>query len=107
MGKISEASVGIHESLRIKSCWKHGDAALREEPADCPVGEDHGRQGRRQWLAMIPPAARGSVKVWTLIPKDKMSVGGWSGILEDRCVPSDESLFNEVRDRAAGIGAEE
>jgi hypothetical protein len=43
-----------------------------------------------------------SVKVWTLIPPDKMSVGGWSGILEDRCVPSDESLFNKYRDKAAG-----
>jgi len=43
-----------------------------------------------------------SVKVWTLIPPDKMSVGGWSGILEDRCIPSDESLFNKFRDKAAG-----
>lgn len=47
-----------------------------------------------------------SLKVWTLIPKDKMSVGGWSGILEDRCVPSDESRFNQFRDHAAGIGRE-
>jgi hypothetical protein len=44
-----------------------------------------------------------SVKVWALIPKETMSIGGWSGILEDRCVPSDESLFNQFRDRAAGI----
>ena len=43
-----------------------------------------------------------STKVWTLIPKEKMSVGGWSGILEDRCVPSDEQYFNKFRDRAAG-----
>ena len=43
-----------------------------------------------------------STKVWTLIPKDKMSVGGWGGILEDRCVPSDEHLFNQFRDKAAG-----
>ena len=43
-----------------------------------------------------------SPKVWTLIPKEKMSVGGWSGILEDRCIPSDESLFNKFRDKAAG-----
>ena len=35
-----------------------------------------------------------SAKVWALIPKSKMSVGGWGGILEDRCVPSDEHLFN-------------
>jgi hypothetical protein len=33
---------------------------------------------------------------------DKMAIGGWSGILEDRCVPSDESKFNEFRDHAAG-----
>ena len=45
-----------------------------------------------------------SVKVWALIPKEKMAIGGWSGILEDRCVPSDESLFNQFRDRAAGVG---
>jgi hypothetical protein len=44
-----------------------------------------------------------SVKVWALIPKESMAIGGWSGILEDRCVPSDESLFNQFRDRAAGI----
>jgi hypothetical protein len=37
-----------------------------------------------------------------LIPKEAMSIGGWSGILEDRCIPSDESLFNKFRDAAAG-----
>jgi hypothetical protein len=31
-----------------------------------------------------------------------MAIGGWSGILEDRCVPSDEQKFNEFRDHAAG-----
>jgi hypothetical protein len=46
----------------------------------------------------------GSPKVWALIPKEEMAIGGWSGILEDRCVPSDESLFNQFRDRAAGVG---
>ena len=45
---------------------------------------------------------KSSLKVWTLIPKDKMSVSGWSGILEDRCVPSDEAAFNQFRDHAAG-----
>lgn len=45
-----------------------------------------------------------SPKVWALIPKEAMAIGGWSGILEDRCVPSDESLFNQFRDRAAGVG---
>jgi len=44
-----------------------------------------------------------SLKVWTLIPREKMAVGGWSGILEDRCVPSDESRFNTFRDHAAGV----
>ena len=43
-----------------------------------------------------------SMKVWALIPTSKMSVGGWGGILEDRCVPSDEHLFNTFRDKAAG-----
>ncbi|MEY4640534.1 MAG: hypothetical protein RLZZ227_528 [Pseudomonadota bacterium] len=47
-----------------------------------------------------------STKVWARIPKEDMAIAGWSGILEDRCVPSDESMFNQVRDRAAGIGAE-
>lgn len=47
-----------------------------------------------------------STKVWALIPKEDMAIAGWSGILEDRCVPSDESLFNEVRDAAAGLGRE-
>ena len=45
-----------------------------------------------------------STKVWALIPKEAMAIGGWSGILEDRCVPSDESLFNQFRDHAAGVG---
>jgi hypothetical protein len=43
-----------------------------------------------------------SPKIWALIPKEAMSIGGWSGILEDRCIPSDESLFNKFRDAAAG-----
>jgi hypothetical protein len=46
---------------------------------------------------------KSSYKVWSLIPKEKMSVSGWSSILEDRCVPSDESLFNQFRDHAAGL----
>jgi hypothetical protein len=43
-----------------------------------------------------------SPKVWALIPKEAMSIGGWSGLLEDRCIPTDESLFNQFRDKAAG-----
>ena len=42
-------------------------------------------------------------KVWALIPKEAMSVGGWSGLVEDRCVPTDEAFFNTFRDHAAGI----
>jgi hypothetical protein len=61
----------------------------------------------RVQLTLTDPAIytapwKSSLKVWTLIPKDKMAVGGWSGILEDRCVPSDEQKFNEFRDHAAG-----
>jgi hypothetical protein len=43
-----------------------------------------------------------SPKVWALVPKEAMSIGGWSGLLEDRCIPTDESLFNQFRDKAAG-----
>jgi hypothetical protein len=45
---------------------------------------------------------KASLKVWGLVPKEKMAVAGWSGILEDRCVPSDELFFNKFRDHAAG-----
>jgi hypothetical protein len=44
----------------------------------------------------------GEAKIWALIPKEAMSIGGWSGILEDRCVPTDEAFFNKFRDHAAG-----
>jgi hypothetical protein len=44
-----------------------------------------------------------SPKVWALIPKEAMSIGGWSGILEDRCIPSDEALFNTFRNHAGGV----
>jgi hypothetical protein len=47
-----------------------------------------------------------SVKTWALIPRQKMAldgaVNGWADLLEDRCVPSDEALFNTFRDHAAG-----
>jgi hypothetical protein len=46
---------------------------------------------------------KASPKVWALIPKEAMSISGWSGILEDRCIPSDESLFNTFRNHAAGL----
>ena len=41
-------------------------------------------------------------KFWALIPKEKMSVDGWSGLLEDRCVPADEGAFKKVSDAAGG-----
>lgn len=61
----------------------------------------------RAELTLIDPVTytkpwKASPKVWSLIPKEAMSISGWSGILEDRCIPSDESLFNKFRDHAAG-----
>lgn len=46
---------------------------------------------------------RSEKKVWTLIPKEKMKIGGWSGLMEDRCIPTDEGLFSDFRDQASGI----
>lgn len=43
-----------------------------------------------------------SRKVWALIPKEAMAIGGWSGILEDRCVPDDEATFHQASKAAAG-----
>jgi hypothetical protein len=44
-----------------------------------------------------------TVKTWTLVPKEKTAVGGWGGLFEHRCIPSDEAHFNEFRDHAAGL----
>ena len=52
--------------------------------------------------AMYTRPWHASPKVWALIPKQAMSIGGWSGIVEDRCVPSDTSLYRSIQDRAAG-----
>jgi hypothetical protein len=53
--------------------------------------------------AMYTAPWQSSTKVWALVPaKDAMSIEGWSGIQEDRCVPTDESFFDQFRDRAAG-----
>ena len=41
-------------------------------------------------------------KNFGLVPKENLTVAGWSGILEDRCLPTDESAFNRVRDAAVG-----
>jgi hypothetical protein len=80
------------------------DEAVLEERWDRPSPNR-----LRARLTLIDPkfyteAWESSPKVWALIPKEKMAIGGWSGILEDRCVPSDESMFNQFRDKAAGIG---
>jgi hypothetical protein len=44
-----------------------------------------------------------TVKTWALVPRDKMTVNGWSGLLEDRCIPADENSFNQFRNAAAGV----
>ena len=80
------------------------DQAVLEERWDRPSPNR-----LRVRLTLIDPSTyseswEASPKVWGLIPKNEMAIGGWSGILEDRCVPSDESLFNQFRDRAAGVG---
>jgi len=48
-----------------------------------------------------------SPKIWTLIPKESMSIGGWSGLVEDRCVPSDTALYRSIQDAAAGLKEKE
>ena len=46
-----------------------------------------------------------TTKVNKRVPKDKLSAGGWSGIVEDICAPLDEvDTFNRlIRDPAAGL----
>ena len=45
------------------------------------------------------------VKVNKRVPKEKMTAGGWGGLMEDVCAPLDEvDVFNKlIRDPAAGI----
>ncbi len=45
-----------------------------------------------------------SPKVWTLIPKENMAIGGWSGLAEDYCVPSDNDYYLSFGEEAAGVG---
>ena len=47
-----------------------------------------------------------STKVWGLIPKEAMSIGGWSGLVEDRCVPSDNNYFRTFEPEAPGAKPE-
>lgn len=44
-----------------------------------------------------------TVKTWALVPKEKTLIGGWAGVMDNRCIPSDEAHFNEFRDHAAGL----
>jgi hypothetical protein len=46
---------------------------------------------------------KASPKIWALIPKEAMSIAGWSGLVEDRCVPADTSLYRSIQDAAAGV----
>ena len=43
-----------------------------------------------------------STKVWGYIPKEAASVAGWSGIVEDRCVPADNTYFRSFEPEPAG-----
>jgi hypothetical protein len=43
-----------------------------------------------------------NTKVWGLIPKEAMSIAGWSGLVEDRCIPSDNNLFRSFEPDAPG-----
>ena len=43
-----------------------------------------------------------STKVWGLIPKEAASVAGWSGIVEDRCVPQDNAHFRSFEPEPPG-----
>ena len=45
-----------------------------------------------------------SPKVWALIPKENLEIGGWSGLAEDYCVPSDNDYFLSFGEEAAGVG---
>ena len=52
--------------------------------------------------AMYTKPWKASPKVWALIPKEAMSIGGWSGIVEDRCIPSENSYFRSFEPPAPG-----
>ena len=45
-----------------------------------------------------------SPKVWGLIPKENLKIGGWAGLAEDYCVPSDNDYFLSFGEEAAGVG---
>jgi hypothetical protein len=37
-----------------------------------------------------------NTKVWALIPKSALTVAGWAGIIEDRCVPSQNGYYTST-----------
>lgn len=48
-----------------------------------------------------------TVKTWALIPKEKTMINGWAGLMDNRCIPSDEALFTNYGPKhAAGIDKE-
>lgn len=53
--------------------------------------------------AMYTRPWHASTKVWALIPKEAMSIAGWSGLVEDRCIPTDDAFYRTFEESAAGI----
>lgn len=45
-----------------------------------------------------------STKVWGLVPKKAMSLGGWSGLVEDRCVQADNNYYRSFEPAGSKIG---
>ena len=43
-----------------------------------------------------------TTKAWGLIPKQATSIAGWSGLVEDRCIPSDNSYFRSMEPKTPG-----
>ena len=43
-----------------------------------------------------------NTKSWGWIPKENAKIAGWSGIAEDRCVPSDNTYFRSTEPGSAG-----
>ncbi len=53
--------------------------------------------------AMYTRPWHASTKVWALIPREAMSIAGWSGLVEDRCIPTDDAFYRSFEERAVGI----
>jgi hypothetical protein len=41
-------------------------------------------------------------KVWGKVPKEAMKIGGWAGLVEDRCNPAENSFFRSFEPPAPG-----